>query len=521
MGILTDGYVTDVTYENSFYRDLTPNFLRPSLLLNGIDFPIRKEGEPFRYLELGFGAGTSLNIHAATIEGEFWGNDFNPDHVIEAEKIARDADLNVHILDDSFKQLEQKCRQGLLPKFDIIALHGIWSWINTKNRQYVLNIIDTNLKAGGIVYLSYNALPGWADFIPIRNLFITHAQLLGNESQSSIEKFQNSLAFVNGFTDKNFKFIEDHPIIKERIQELDTKNLSYLVHEYMNESWNAFHFKEVAESLASVRCSFLASSRLLNHLPISLPENALDTINSTSQVVLRETLRDYAQNQQFRCDIFTKGKKFDNVFDAEEVKTSLAQLRFSLTSPLSALSLQLKTVLGEVSCDEEIYVPILKAFETTRYSPKTYDEIQKHELCKHLPNKEFFDAFQVILGAGHIHATQVPSEKIKKQTTRLNHVLCKSALNNNYSKVLASSILGSAIAVSRLDLLMILARLEKGKINYNDLIIYLLPILKQLGGIQAPDGSIPSDDDLVKDLKVEIENFMNIRLPYYQAMGVL
>ena len=62
------------------------------------------------------------------------------------------------------------------------------------------------------------------------------------------------------------------------------------------------------------------------------------------------------------------------------------------------------------------------------------------------------------------------------------------------------------------------ARFE-GKTKYDELIPYILPTLKLLGGFQNPDGSMPSDDDLVKDLKLEFDNF-NLRLPYYQAMGV-
>jgi hypothetical protein len=37
-----------------------------------------------RYLELGFGQGLTLNIHAAACPGEFWATDFNPVHASNA-----------------------------------------------------------------------------------------------------------------------------------------------------------------------------------------------------------------------------------------------------------------------------------------------------------------------------------------------------------------------------------------------------------------------------------------------------
>ena len=34
-----------------------------------------------KYLELGYGQGLSINIHAAALDGEFWGTDFTQSRV--------------------------------------------------------------------------------------------------------------------------------------------------------------------------------------------------------------------------------------------------------------------------------------------------------------------------------------------------------------------------------------------------------------------------------------------------------
>src|SRR5690349_12588894 len=74
----TSGYVTEVEYPYGYYKELCPGILRLACLKVGIAPPTAK---PLRYLELGYGQGLSINIHAAAVEGEFWGTDFNPTQV--------------------------------------------------------------------------------------------------------------------------------------------------------------------------------------------------------------------------------------------------------------------------------------------------------------------------------------------------------------------------------------------------------------------------------------------------------
>src|SRR5215472_509031 len=81
----TAGYVTEIDYIYGYNRELGPGLLRLACLSAGVAPPA---GSPLRYLELGYGLGLSLNIHAAAVLGEFWGTDFNPSHVAHARALA-------------------------------------------------------------------------------------------------------------------------------------------------------------------------------------------------------------------------------------------------------------------------------------------------------------------------------------------------------------------------------------------------------------------------------------------------
>src|SRR5262245_52414674 len=72
------GYITEIGYTHSYTPDLAPGQLGFALLNGGV---VTHAARPLRYLELGFGQGLSLAIHAAASPGDFWGVDINPEHV--------------------------------------------------------------------------------------------------------------------------------------------------------------------------------------------------------------------------------------------------------------------------------------------------------------------------------------------------------------------------------------------------------------------------------------------------------
>jgi SAM-dependent methyltransferase len=142
--------VAEIDYTYGYYRELQAGLMDFALLL-AWQKPLGKgaDSKPLRYLELGYGQGLSLNIHAAASRGEFWGTDFNPAQAAGAAEMANASGSNLFLLDASFEELAQR---DDLPLFDVIALHGIWSWISDLNRQFIVEIIRRHLRPGGVVY---------------------------------------------------------------------------------------------------------------------------------------------------------------------------------------------------------------------------------------------------------------------------------------------------------------------------------------------------------------------------------
>ena len=164
-----DGYVTDVAYTASFFRECTPPWLAFTALLVG-HRPPPVEGR-LRFVELGCGFGFTATTVAATLpEAEVWACDFNPSHIEGARRLATEAGLtNVTFAENSFAEIAADPSIGP-PQADIIVLHGIYSWISAENRRHIASFIRQRLVPGGLVYISYNVTTGWASMLPVREL---------------------------------------------------------------------------------------------------------------------------------------------------------------------------------------------------------------------------------------------------------------------------------------------------------------------------------------------------------------
>jgi SAM-dependent methyltransferase len=143
--------------------------------------------------ELGFGQGLSANMHAAASVTQWHGTDFNPAQAGYAQALAAVSGNGARLYDEAFAEFAQRSD---LPEFDYIGLHGIWSWISDTNRQVIVDFLRSKLKVGGVLYISYNTLPGWAAFAPMRHLMTEHAQVLGSEGGGIVNRINGAMDFA-------------------------------------------------------------------------------------------------------------------------------------------------------------------------------------------------------------------------------------------------------------------------------------------------------------------------------------
>lgn len=247
--------------------------------------------QPYTYFELGFGRGQTLDVLAATNpNGQFYGNDFNPAPVAGARALAANAQLgNLPLLENSFEELDQGRVPGL-PQFDFITLHGIYTWVNRENRQHIVDFIARYLKPGGIVSLSYNAMPEWSSALPLQRLLLECSNSFPGRSELQI---QAGAAYMQQLQNRKADYLSADPSLTPRLDKLINSDPHYSVHEYLNQGWEPLCHADVMRDVARAKLDFAGSS----DLPLAFPQLYLNadlqaTIDLLPDAAIEEFLRD-------------------------------------------------------------------------------------------------------------------------------------------------------------------------------------------------------------------------------------
>jgi SAM-dependent methyltransferase len=342
-------------------------FQRFCLLLRGL--AIDNPGEAAAHCELGFGQGVSMAIHAAANSGRYVGTDFNPAHAVHARDLAAHSGTDVRLYDDSFAQL--LARDDLSP-FDSISLHGVWSWVNEDNRRVILDLALRHLKPGGSFYVSYNCLPGWAAAHPLRQVLALHDRYAG-ALPGAEQRVGAALRFADSLLAANPLYARLTQDLAVRLEGLKSQPANYVAHEYLNQAWHCAWFTEVADVLAGAKLDFAATAQPLDVLDaINLTPDGIAFLRGIEHPILREQMRDYFVNRQFRKDIYVRGVR--RLAPGEQREQTLAT-RIVLLRPLDAIPMALTGPQGEAMLHEPTFGPLLAALAAQDYEPKSLAEL--------------------------------------------------------------------------------------------------------------------------------------------------
>lgn len=507
----SDGYVTETEYADGFFPELSPTNLMFSTLLARIDWQVPRHN--LRYLELGFGQGTSLNINAAVTPGEYWGTDFHPPHAVNALELAKSSDVNAHILDDSFEDL---LHREDLPSFDIIVLHGIWSWVSNKNRSAIVEILRKHLKPGGICYISYNALPGWSGPGPIQHLLRQHVEMVGRGTIRS--QMEDAISFMETLAKTGAKFFEAEPRALEKLKTLRNKDIEYLAHEYLNAHWSPTPFHAVATDLKDAKLSFGASTRMMDHFDqLNFPKEARDVLTTIEDPIFLETVKDYYLNRQFRNDIFIKGSRRLSSF---EVTERWRRMSFSLVGNPEKPPQYVTVRMGKAPLPPQLCNPVIEALMSDASGSKTVLEIHAQKSCAGLAITQVIEALQLLCISGFVTPAQSSDvvEAALGRSMALNRELCRRSEFSGPRGYLAVPVIGSGLSISRVDGVFLRAEM----LGMEDVPAYTWECLKSQGDVLKKDGNpLMTDEDNIAELKRNYSSFLCERRPLLKRLGAV
>jgi hypothetical protein len=507
----TSGYVSEIDYVHGYYGELCPALLQLACLSAGV-WPAF--GERIKYLELGFGQGLSINIHAAALEGEFWGTDFNPDHVVHARALATASGSDVTLLDDSFEQLS---RRTDLPEFDIIALHGVWTWISDENRRFIVDIIDRRLRVGGVVYVSYNPQPGWAPAVPVRHLMKLHSDIVGSASSGIETRIENALSFAQQVIDTGALYFRANPGAAALVRSVSTANRNALAHEFFNRDWAVMPFSDVARWLEGAKLTFVASAHLMDHIdPVNLTPEGQKLLAGIKHPVFRESVRDFLVNEKFRRDIFIKGARRLGAIEKAEL---VQEQSFVLTTQVDDVRMKAKGRLGEAELPDQTYRPVIEALAADNFAPKTIGQLLRGGKLT-MSREELFEAMLVLTGSGYLHPARTPSKATRARCAALNRFLFEYARDVTEIAHVASCVTGGGISVSPVQQLFLLAA-RQGQESPAAQAAFVRDMFSSQGRRVLKEGRVvQANEEFMSDLNHQAIQFGAKRLPILKALGI-
>ncbi|OUS34861.1 methyltransferase type 11 [Rhodobacterales bacterium 56_14_T64] len=508
----TAGYVADLDYTSDFYRELTPSMMGFSALSRGQKHGLNRPN--LKYCELGCGQGFSANLLAAANPHiEFHAMDFMPSHVAGATELAEEAELdNVHFYEQSFEDFATE--SALPPEFDVIALHGVYSWVSRENQQHILDFISKRLKPGGMVYISYNALPGWAAALPLRRILTDRATQASGPLEPRIGE---ALEFAALLEQTGAGYFSSNPAVGNRLGKLNSMSHNYLAHEFFNKDWTPFHFADVAADLSQAKLNFLGAANPFDHVEdVALTPGQLAVLQSESDPVGREGLRDIMVNEQFRADLFIKGQlpHTERGSVATWFGTPLA-----LTRHYNGGVVKITSRLGEVPLEHELYNPLLTALED---GPATVRNLLEQGVFGETGWASITRMLTLLIGDGHLSPCLPLSEQASRtERCRIfNTAICKRSEETETLRFLASPVTGGGIAVDRFEQLFLLARSE-GHDSPRQWADFVWRILAPQGQRLQKDGRVlETAEENLAVLRARASAFAAHRLPLCENLGL-
>ena len=450
-----EGYVTATPYTHVYYPESAPSRLQLITYNRSIPFP---SSRPLRYLELGYGNGVSLNIHAAASPGEYWGADINTAHVATANSLATASGSGLKALASSFEELLERPD---LPQFDVIVALGVWSWVSDANRKTIVELLRRKLVEGGIFCMSSIAMPGFGELAPLQHLLRLNLKR-GGIGGTIFDKLASGLGLATALQKAGSQFLAEESRAGRMLEGSKTANPNYLVHEYLHEHWKPSFFAETAATLGEAGLRFVASERLLDQFDeLNFGPEALDLLASIDDLWLRETARDFLRSGHVKGDIYVKRNEPDR--SPSQPRPAL-DLEFILGVPVAlAKTRKIRMPVATLQFGAPPFRNIIDALGAEPGGFRKLEELVE-ECSSGRPKTEevkaeVLRALMVLVEADIVYPAQ-PRARVDEAAaacSKLNAEILRRSLTEDRIHVLASPVTGGGVPVSRIHQLFILA----------------------------------------------------------------
>lgn len=305
----SSGYVADIAYTEGFYVQQSPARLALACLFGNVATDLPEQDDAATYLELGCGMGIGALLTAASNPGwQVTAVDYNPAHIAIGAGLARAARLdNIHFIEADLAQLATSNQADSIPQADFVSMHGLWSWVSKEVRGGIVGLLASKTRPGGVVHVSYNALPAWQGALGMQRLIYEAGIRSGGRSDAQA---QAGLALARDLKSVDSKYLTESSLPRDLLDTTVAMSTEYLSHEYMSAHWAPVFHADVVTAFAEAKLDWVASANPMENFPeLMLASEHREVMNRYTDPLMRELIKDMCLPRQLRHDVFVRGAR--------------------------------------------------------------------------------------------------------------------------------------------------------------------------------------------------------------------
>jgi len=140
--------------------------------------------------------------------------------------------------------------------FDYVIAHGVYSWVPANVQRHILTILERSLSPNGVAYVSFNALPGWTNRTPIRDLLLLESAGITDPQErlaAASARMQSLLAS---------ELAKKEPGLHRELERLSKRVDSNVLHDELGELNEPLYYLEFAQRAAEHGLAMLGEGEL-------------------------------------------------------------------------------------------------------------------------------------------------------------------------------------------------------------------------------------------------------------------
>ncbi len=278
------------------------------------------------------------------------------------------------------------------------------------------------------------------------------------------------------------------------------------------------YFSEVAEILQDAKLDFACTTTIIEILDnYNFPQDSLAFINGIENPIMREQVKDYFRNRQFRKDIYIRGARRLPEFERIERVLTLNYVLMSKDKFPKSVAVP----AGNVTLAEDVAEKIYNYMAADNFKPKNFKTFV--EKNPDISAATMLQTIVLLMQSGNIMPCQseVTIQHVKPYCVNFNKYICQRAYDSDDLQFLASPVTGGGFALAKMERVFLAAEYE-GITGVDELANFAWRIFSARGLALVKAGkNLTSAEENIAEFKNMVQSFYDNRLPILKALQII